>query len=203
MHHTSLPLTDAPDTDNLPTSLDDVPNSVIGKFFQNNVAFDELTDFAVKLAESFKTLPDIFSSTAFSFDTVQFTSSEDPSSDHGDSSDNTNIFNSNPFPPKGSIQDYLRGYSLPDIVSFFSDHEYGIVMEKHELRKSHAGDVCLPLCNATDVKCNCVKLFGCVQDMTEVSNHCHVTHPYAFEMLANTSVDDLISPSILCSYLLV
>ena len=190
-NHPPRPLADPPKAlaetfKNLP-SLEEIPDSMIGKLFQNNMAFDEITDFASTFAELLDRLDlSILHGTdetllklndgpseTFLFDTNPsegFSFCSDLSGGHG------GIFNDRPFLFQG-IDHHQRGFSLPDMSNFLSDYEYGIVMEKHQLRKEAIGDICLPKCNVTEEECNCKKLFGCVQNMTEVSMRYDHFHP--------------------------
>jgi len=167
----------------LPSSLDDIPNAMLAELFTKNPAMNEMTDFVSSYVESLGNLDlsifrgadddssqpyDDFNSGpfgAFQFDA-------DPAgSGFGFGGSNFgnqySAFNGHSASFKDAVHQHLNGFSLPEISKFLSVDDYDIVMAKHELRKNHLGDVCLPQCNTSEWECNCKKLYGCVQNMSE------------------------------------
>ena len=57
-------------------------------------------------------------------------------------------------------------FSMPRLGKFTNFHKDDIIMAKHQLRVDALGDKCSS-CKPNEWKCNCEKLFSCVNDMTE------------------------------------
>jgi hypothetical protein len=64
------------------------------------------------------------------------------------------------------VHKHMKGLSFPQVRNFYSGREYEVIMAEHRLRQDALG-VCEQRCTVNDLKCNCGKLFDCVDSMAE------------------------------------
>ena len=147
-------------------TLADIPDSLLGEFVQSNaMAYDELTSFAETFSHSLEEIDPLLFASLSSHE-----SSEEKTINFQFGSDTPG--SSSKYPQYGvpafSVNQHAKGFTLPEISTFLSASDSEHVMSKHQVRTDHLGDICLPQCRPSNLTCNCKKLFGCVQDMTEV-----------------------------------